>query len=38
MALSRYAASAVIAVVIVAAILVIPQRPERLRPGGPHPA
>lgn len=32
MALSRYAASAVIAVVIIVAILVIPQRPERLRP------
>jgi uncharacterized membrane-anchored protein len=32
MALSRYAASAVIALVIVIAILVIPQRAERLRP------
>jgi uncharacterized membrane-anchored protein len=38
MALSRYAASAVIAVVIVAAILVIPQRPERLRSTGPQAA
>ena len=38
MALSRYAASAVIAVVIVAAIVVIPQRAERLRSGGPRPA
>ena len=32
MALSRYAASAVIAVVIVLAIALVPQRPERLRP------
>ena len=31
MALSRYAASAVIAIVILAAITLIPQRPERLR-------
>ncbi|HZZ95253.1 MAG TPA: hypothetical protein VFE23_22025 [Usitatibacter sp.] len=38
MALSRYAASAVIAVVIVIAIVVIPQRPERLRPNGPQAA
>ena len=38
MALSRYAASAVIAAVIVAAILVIPQHAERLRPRGPRPA
>jgi uncharacterized membrane-anchored protein len=38
MALSRYTASAVIAVLIVIAILVIPQRPERLREQRPHAA
>ena len=38
MAFSRYAASAIIAVVIVVAILVLPQRPERLRPPGPRTA
>ena len=38
MALSRYTASAVIAVVIIAAILVIPQRPERLSPQDPRAA
>jgi len=38
MALSRYAASAVIAIVIIAAIVVIPQRAERLRPSGARAA
>jgi uncharacterized membrane-anchored protein len=38
MELSRYVATAVIAVVIIAAIMIIPQRPERLRPGGPSAA
>jgi uncharacterized membrane-anchored protein len=38
MALSRYAASAVIAIVIIVAIVVIPQRPERLRSNAPQAA
>jgi uncharacterized membrane-anchored protein len=33
MELSRYTASAIIALVIIVAILVVPQRPERLRSG-----
>ena len=38
MALSRYAASAVIAIIIIIAIVVIPQRPERLRNHHPQAA
>ncbi|HZZ92179.1 MAG TPA: hypothetical protein VFE23_06425 [Usitatibacter sp.] len=38
MQLSRYAASAVIAIVIILSIMIIPQRPERLRSTGPSGA
>ncbi len=38
MELSRYVATAVIAIVIIASILLIPQRPERLRPDRPSAA